>query len=75
MPPSTVVPETETAEAAKFKTPVPAAVSVPVKLRDEGTSAVTPPVKAVVPDKVRVPVFENVVAPAIELEAPVRDTL
>ena len=61
----------------KFITPVPEACIVAVVIvLVVGAVAITPPVNAVVPPlSVKVPVFEKVVAPAIELELPVNETL
>ena len=59
-PPIVEVPVIET--VPKLITPVPAALTVPLIVLELGDVAVTPPVNAVVPTKVRVPVLEKVTA-------------
>ena len=75
--PTVEVPVTDTG-LFRLMTPVPAAVTVPYNVMAEGAMAVMPPVKLSVSEplpKVRVPVFANVVAPAMVLLEPVMDTL
>ena len=59
-PPIVEVPVIET--VPKLITPVPAALIVPLIVLELGDVAVTPPVNAVVPTKVSVPVLEKVTA-------------
>ena len=75
-PPIVDVPVIET--VPKVITPVPAALTVPLIVLELGAVAITPPVNAEEPPtltKVTVPVLLNVVAPAIELLAPLNATL
>ena len=60
VPPTVEFPETVTPVVPKLITPVPAAVIVPLIVLELGAVAVTPPVNAVVPTKVTVPVLANV---------------
>ena len=60
VPPTVEFPETVTPVVPKLITPVPAAVIVQLIVLELGAVAVTPPVNAVVPTKVTVPVLANV---------------
>ena len=80
VPPTVELPPTliPVSLSPKVMTPVPAAVTIPLRLILLGAVAVTPPVKAMVSlpfPKVSVPVLEKVTALVIVFDAPLNTTL